>query len=349
MTSQICVGVTGIKVTTSPQTGFGVARSLKESGHGVVGICETALTSAICAPYFDSVYALDSIYSEDIDGFIKKITKIQKETNLKVFIPCSDSEIYFFEKYKKRLLENNIKTLLPSLESLKKTSKLFLHKLSKHGLNVPKTIIASSEDDLEKVTNELDFPVVCKGILKDSYIARDKIDLLIYFRKINDMLHGGKGRIIFQEHIKGDFYCSTGVANRNSELVRCLNMKKLGIDINGSTWAGMTIKKDTLTKISEKMVKAVNWVGPFELEFIKDNDGKYWLFEINPRLPAYIYLATVSGQNLPKAIVDLALEKNVKQDFSFKKDLVFTRLSEEVVYPKEYLDSLDNGKLPQFQ
>ena len=49
---------------------------------------------------------------------------------------------------------------------------------------------------------ELNFPIVCKGALKDSYIAKDKTDLLIYFDKINDMLHGGQGKVIFQELIQ---------------------------------------------------------------------------------------------------------------------------------------------------
>ena len=348
MNKQICVGVTGLKIMSSPQTGFGVARSLKNCGCKVVGIDETPLTPAICSSYFDNVYMIKSLYTENLEEFIEDIKKIKKETNLKVIIPCCDNEIYFFSKYKKNLEEIGIKMLIPSLESLRMTSKLYLYNLKKYGLNIPKTIIVSEKNKLEDLTKELNFPIVCKGALKDSYIAKDKIDLLIYFDKINEMLHGGHGKVIFQEFIKGDFYCATGVADSNNKLIRYMAIKKLGIDLTGATWCGLTIENNILEEISEKFVEITNWIGPFELEFIKDSDGKYWLFEINPRLPAYIYLATASGQNMPEAIVKLAVGEQVKKDFSYTKDLVFTRLIEEIIYPKKYLECLNtNVKLPE--
>ena len=348
MNKQICVGVTGLKMIGSPQTGFGVARSLKRGGYKVVGIDETPLTPAICSSYFDNVYTIKSLYTENIDGFIEDIKKVKKETNLNVIIPCCDSEIYFFSKYKKKLEAIGIKMLVPSLESLKMTSKLYLYNLKKYGLDIPKTIIVSEKNKLEDLTKELNFPVVCKGALKDSYIAKDKTDLLIYFDKINEMLHGGQGRVIFQEFIKGEFYCATGVADSNSKLIKYMAMKKLGVDLTGATWCGLTIENDILKEISERFVEITKWTGPFELEFIKDSNGKYQLFEINPRLPAYIYLATASNQNMPEAIAKLAVGEPVEKDFSYTKDLVFTRLTEEIVYPKKYLDYLNtNGKLPE--
>ena len=344
--NEICVGVTGLKIMSSPQTGFGVARSLKNCGCKVVGIDETPLTPAICSSYFDNVYMIKSLYTENLEEFIEDIKKIKKETNLKVIIPCCDSEIYFFSKYRKNLEEIGIKMLVPSLKSLKMTSKLYLYNLKKYGLNIPKTIIVSEKNKLEDLTKELNFPIVCKGALKDSYIAKDKTDLLIYFDRINNMLHGGYGKVIFQEFIKGDFYCTTGVADSDNKLIRHMAMKKLGVDITGATWCGLTIENEVLKKISEKFVEITKWVGPFELEFIKDSDGKYWLFEINPRLPAYIYLATASSQNMPEAIAKLAVGEKIEKDFSYIKDLVFTRLAEEIIYPKKYLDYLNtNGKL----
>lgn len=348
MNEQICVGVTGLKIMGSPQTGFGVARSLKSLGYKVVGIDETPLTSAICSPYFDSIHTIKSLYTENIEEFAEDIKKIKRETSLSVIIPCCDSEIYFFSKYKKNLEKIGIKILIPSLESLKMTSKLCLYNLKKYGLNIPKTIIVSEKNKLNDLTKEFNFPIVCKGVLKDSYIAKDKTDLLIYFDRINEMLHGGQGKVIFQEFIKGDFYCATGVADSNNKLIRYIAMKKLGVDLTGATWCGLTIENNILREISERFVEITKWIGPFELEFIKDSNGKYQLFEINPRLPAYIYLATASDQNMPGAIVKLTLGKPVEKNISYTKDLVFTRLTEEVIYHKKYLDCLNiNGKLQE--
>ena len=346
--NNVCVGVTGLKTINSPQTGFGVARSLKSCGYKVVGIDETPLTPAICSPHFDHVYTVRSLDTEDIEQFIEDIKKIKKETGMTVIIPCCDSEIYFFSRYEKDLKEIGIDILVPSLESLKMTSKLYLHNLRKFGLKIPKTIIASTKEDLENLTEKLNFPIVCKGALKDSYIAKDKIDLFIYFKKIDEFLHGGRGNVIFQEFIKGDFYCTTGVADKDSRLLRYLAMKKLGVDFKGSTWCGFTLKNDILRNITEKFIEITGWIGSFELEFIRDLNGNYWLFEINPRLPAYIYLAAATGQNIPDALVKLADGRIIKKDFSYKTDMAFTRLTEEVVYPKKDIDSLNkNGKVQE--
>ncbi|NOQ56252.1 MAG: AMP-binding protein, partial [Nanohaloarchaea archaeon] len=231
---------------------------------------------------------------------------------------------------------------------LKMTSKLYLHNLRKFGLKIPETVIASTKDDLENLTEKLDFPIVCKGALKDSYIAEDRMDLHIYFKKIDELLHGGQGNVIFQEFIKGDFYCTTGVADKDSRLLRCLAMKKLGVDFKGSTWCGFTVKNNILREMTEKFIEITGWIGPFELEFICDSQGNYWLFEINPRLPAYIYLAAATGQNIPDALVKLAEGRIIKKDFSYDTDMAFTRLTEEVVYPKRYIDSLNkNGKVQE--
>ncbi|NOQ38255.1 hypothetical protein GQ472_05180, partial [archaeon] len=154
----ICVGVTGLKTINSPQTGLGVARCLKSCGYKVVGIDETPLTPAICSPHFDHVYTVRSLGTEDVEQFMEDIKKIKKETGMTVIIPCCDNEIYFFSRYEKDLKRIGIDILVPSLKCLKMTSKLYLHNLRKFGLKIPETVIASTKDDLENLTEKLDFP-----------------------------------------------------------------------------------------------------------------------------------------------------------------------------------------------
>lgn len=355
MNRDICVGVTGLKIMNSPQSGFGVARSLKEAGYKVVGIDSSQLTSAICSPYFDHVYTLKSLDKEDINLFIKDLKRIKDETGLSVMIPNCDCEIYFFSRYENELKAIGINLLIPTLETLKQTSKLNLSNLNRCGLNIPTTVIASTENNLKTVTENLNFPIVCKGALADSYVAKDKVDLFIYFRKIDELLHGGRGNVIFQEFIKGDFYCTTGVSDRDHLLLRHFSMKKLGVDFKGSTWCGQTIQNKELEALTERFIEVTGWVGPFEMEFIKDSEGVFWLFEINPRCPAYIYFAAATGQNMPDSIVQIITAENegdnkIKKDFSYDTDMVFTRLTDEVVYPKKDLNSLDPyGKVRNLQ
>ncbi len=351
--SEICVGVTSLKTIGSPQPGFGVARSLKECGYTVIGIDDTQLTSAICAPYFDKVYTVKSLGNENFEEFILELKKIKKETGLSILIPCYDREVFFFNKYKKEITDLGIQLLMPSIDTLKITSKPFMQILEKNGINVPKTICVKTKESLLESVKELGFPIVCKGVLKDAYFVTDLPDALLFFDKIRELWHGGKGNVLVQEFIPGNFYCVSGVTDKNSNIHRFIQMKKLGIDSKGTTWSGFSIKNKKLLEISKKIIKASNWIGPFEFEFIKHLEtNEYYLFDVNPRPSAWVYFSTVAGQNIPEAVVQILLEDpkkiQIKPLFSYKENLAFTRIAEEVIFDKKYLDELKtNGKLPK--
>jgi carbamoyl-phosphate synthase large subunit len=77
-------------------------------------------------------------------------------------------------------------------------------------------------------------------------------------------------------------------------------MKKLAVTDKGKGWAGITIRDPELIRIAERFVSATQWRGPFELEVMLARDGTYYVIEINPRFPAWVYLSASSGVNLPK-------------------------------------------------
>ena len=93
----------------------------------------------------------------------------------------------------------------------------------------------------------------------------------------------------------------------------------------GNTWAARKISLPELENGIKVLLKEIKWVGPVELEFIRDSfDEEFKLIEINCRFPAWISYAKDVGYNLPLMAVDLALEQ--KTDNFFKNDdLIFIR------------------------
>ena len=83
-------------------------------------------------------------------------------------------------------------------------------------------------------------------------------------------------------------------------------MKKLAVTDKGKGWAGVTITDPELGLLTERFVEATHWRGPCELEFIRAADGSHHLIEINPRFPAWVYLAASAGMNLPRHAVEIA-------------------------------------------
>jgi carbamoyl-phosphate synthase large subunit len=65
-----------------------------------------------------------------------------------------------------------------------------------------------------------------------------------------------------------------------------------------------------------------------ELEFIRSSEtGQYFLLEINPRFPAWVYFAPNAGQNLPYALLQLALGNKVEQFDKYNVGTIFVRSS----------------------
>lgn len=334
------IGLTAFKNVESPQAGFGVARCLKEEGYTLIGLDDTPLTSAIFAPYLDSIYLVKSMGEENIDEFIEDLKKIIKETGMEILIPCYDREVYFFNKHISKIEALGLKLLIPSTLSLKMAAKPFLPRLNEIGVETPKTIKVSDEKEIEKVCNELGFPLVCKGIIKDAYIANNIPEANIFFQKIREIWHGGKGSVLFQQFIFGETVTISGVADKNSNVSGRVIMKKLAVDSKGTTWCGMSSYSKDVDELCTRIIRHLNWVGPFELEFIRDvKSEKLFLFEINPRLPSWIYLSKIVGCNIPLMIIDLITGKKITNAADFKKEIIFSRYSEEVFYSKDEFDN----------
>ena len=60
-------------------------------------------------------------------------------------------------------------------------------------------------------------------------------------------------------------------------------------------------------------------------------DGEYYLLEINPRFPAWVYLAVGAGQNLPFAALQLALGEKVEPFTDYELGKIFIRYSWDLV------------------
>lgn len=84
---------------------------------------------------------------------------------------------------------------------------------------------------------------------------------------------------------------------------------------------------DRLLELTRSFIAKTKWRGGFELELMKNKEGEYVLLEINPRIPAWIYLAVGVGQNIPEALVNLALGNEVKPFEKYDIGKMFIRYS----------------------
>jgi carbamoyl-phosphate synthase large subunit len=104
-------------------------------------------------------------------------------------------------------------------------------------------------------------------------------------------------------------------------------MRKQYITDKGKAWAGITLDEPALIEMTRKLIAANQWRGGMELELIKDRNGQLYIVEINPRFPAWVYLAVAAGQNMPAAAVKLAFGEEVPPFEHYEVGKMFVRYS----------------------
>ena len=123
-------------------------------------------------------------------------------------------------------------------------------------------------------------------------------------------------------------------------------MRKRYITSLGKAWAGITIADESLVEMATRLIEETQWRGPMELEIMKDSHGTLQLMEINPRFPAWVYLAVGAGQNLPEAATMLAMGEQVEAFTEYAVGKLFIRYSmDHICDVSDFQNFAVNGEL----
>ncbi len=346
---KITIGVTGLNNTDNPGPGIPVIRGLKDSNRfdfRIVGLAYENLEPGI---YMDSI--LDKTYllpypSEGTEAFLERIEYIHSREKLDVIIPNFDAELFTFMKSSERLTGLGIHTFLPTIPQYEERSKSSLPEYGKkYGVNVPRSRPILSHSDILELdkAKEFEYPVMVKGKFYDAYVAYNAEQIRSHFNKIS--AKWGLP-VIIQEFIRGTEVNVVALGDGNGNTIGAVGMRKQYITDKGKAWGGITIDDPKMLDLTAKIIRETKWRGGMELELIRTNDNKYYIIEINPRIPAWVYLAVGAGQNLPEALVRLALGESVPPYNEFKKGLMFVRYSYDIICDLQKFEKISmNGEI----
>jgi carbamoyl-phosphate synthase large subunit len=147
--------------------------------------------------------------------------------------------------------------------------------------------------------------------------------------------------VIAQNMIAGERDECCGPRQARQTLWRRRAMKKLFLTDKGKAWSGVTIRNEKILEMTRRLIQFLNWDGGFELEFIVENKTQeIYLIEMNPRFPAWIYLATAAGINMPAMHVRLALGEHVEPKTEYEVGKVFIRHARDEIVPMAAMESL---------
>ncbi len=333
---KITVAVTGLNAIDSPGPGIAVIRGLKEAKSFDVRIIGLAYESLEPGIYMHEL--VDKTYhipypSAGTDSLVTRLEYIHSIEKLDVIIPNFDAELFPFIKIEKKLNKMGIKTFLPTEEQFEERQKINLPEFGKkYDIKVPHSKDIYSASEIPALVNEFSYPVVVKGKYYDAEIAQTPEQVQTYFNKISNKWGLP---IIIQQFIKGTEYNATGLGDGKGNTISAVPMRKQYITDKGKAWGGISIDEEEILKLTYDFISATKWRGGFELELMKDFSNQFYLLEINPRMPAWIYLSVGVGQNIPEALVNLALGKDVIPYKDFKVGKMFVRYSYDLIVDVE--------------
>ncbi len=345
---KITVAVTGLNNIDSPGPGIPVIRALKESTAfevRIIGLSyETLEPGLYMHDLVDKSYQIP-MPSVGTQPLLERLHYIHQQEKLDVIIPNFDAELHNFIKVAD-ILKNayNIATFLPTQKQFESRHKSVLYEFGKeNGVKVPFAKMVFSPNDIYQLGSEFTYPVAVKGKYYDAQIASTPEQAVNYFYKIS--AKWGLP-VIIQEFVSGNEVNVTAVGDGEGNCMGAVPMRKLYITDKGKAWAGISLADEKLVEIAQTVIANSKWKGGCELEFIKSKDGEYYLLEMNPRFPAWVYLAVGCGQNHPEALVKMALGKKVKPFKDYEVGKMFIRYSyDQIVNLSEFEKISTTGEL----
>ncbi|MFA6795328.1 MAG: hypothetical protein WCR50_07555, partial [Proteiniphilum sp.] len=228
---KITVGVTGLNNIDSPGPGIPVIRALKESREfdvRIIGLSYETLEPGIyMQELVDKVYQLPlpTAGTSILKERLQYIHEIEKPD---VIIPNFDAELHNFIKISPWMQEElGIATFLPSRDAFEERQKSELNKFGeKYGVQVPVSHMISQIQELKKLEEEIDYPMVIKGRYYDAYIASSFEQASSYFYKI--VAKWGYP-VIVQEFVTGTEVNVTALGNGKGTCIGAVPMRKLYI------------------------------------------------------------------------------------------------------------------------
>jgi carbamoyl-phosphate synthase large subunit len=342
---KITIAVTGLNNTDNPGPGVPVIRGAKESTDfevRVIGLVYENLEPGIymeglCDRIFQIPYP-----SSGSNELIERIEQIHQQEKIDVLIPNFDAELFSFMKNEQRLFDKGIHTFLPSLKQFQEREKDKLTEFGKkYKIKVPGNINLTSTNQISDMEEKFDYPVMIKGQFYDAYQANNEEQVKQAFYKLS--AKWGLP-VIAQEFVNGIEVNVVALGDGKGNTIAAVPMRKQYITDKGKAWGGITLADEKMMELTRSIIAQTKWKGGMELELIKTNQGEYYLIEINPRIPAWVYLAVGAGQNIPEALIKLALGKEIEPMTSYKIGKMFVRYSYDMIVDLEKFAAISMNK-----
>lgn len=305
----------------------GLIKHLKKNGYRVIAGDMDKL--AVGLYLADKGFILPKGQSPE---YLPTIRKICETEDVAAIVPLVDEELLTAI----HLEEKNIPVILPRKDFIDTCLDKYklMKKLAEHGIQVPKTKLASDGVD------GLAFPTIAKPRVgrgsRGVQVLSSKEDFDRYMEVVKS-----PDTILIQEFIKGKEFTVSSIVWRDGNVLGVV--PKEIIQKRGITRSAVTRKNASIDHICKTVQKCLKADGPFNVQLILDDKGEPFIFEINPRFSTSISLTMASGIDELTTILELAITGKKLASLEWEEGIVLLRQTlDEFITEEEYLDRQRN-------
>jgi D-aspartate ligase len=295
-------------------TGLGIARDLAGRGVRVIGLSAHTEAFGNFTRFCEVRPAPNS--QEQPEELLKFLLRAGAELGGSVIFPTRDFDVLFLDRYRAELAPHYRLAIPPHgvLERVLDKQALVLA-ARQAGVAVPRTMKASSGEDLDRVSAEVGFPCVVKPVSsfqwrttgswekvggKKAFLARDLEELRSEYARVANV----NPEVLIQEWIPGgtDQIGVLGCyAGEGGQLLAYFTVRKI-LQSPDDFGTGCIVRSEAIPELlepTERLLQALNYQGMAEVEYKFDQrTSEHKLIEINTRHWDQHNLGAASGVNL---------------------------------------------------
>lgn len=310
------------------------AKSLKKAGNKVFLIHHEKHNYTDDSRYVDKKF--QCVEGKETQTYIDLVVEVTKNYAIDAIIPMGDAAALFLSQHKD-LLQPIVNYILPDESVFEKgyDKNSLMTLCAEKGYPHPFTV--NNVSDLDDIDCEsLPYPLLikpnhtCGG--RGMTLVRNASELKEKFGVVS----GQYGDCHLQQYIRqGGKQVEVQVyINDRQELVASSVISKYRWypENGGSSCCATAVKNDDVVNICYNILKDIGWVGFADFDLIEDPDeGNLKVMELNPRVPACVKAAVMSGTDWPNIIVNEYMGKPHKESI-FKSGVLLKHFGMEALW-----------------
>lgn len=261
----------------SGDIGNGILKILQTSKDCILYGCDVndiAVGMDLVQEFWQCKYAVE-------DGYIQQLLEKCKLYGITHLIPVNEREIEVISEFRHLFEELHIKLLLQNANVLqicldKYATAVFL---KKHGFDVPETYLAVDDILFD------DKKYICKP--RKSNGSKN----IFVFQKKNDLVHQDMRDCVFQEYIDSVNEYTVGIFCYQ-DIVNIISFKR---ELkNGYSNKVELVNDEKIYAVAKRVAEVFSFDGYLNVQ-LKEKDGRYIIFEINPRISGTVRYRDMLG------------------------------------------------------